>query len=431
MGTHYSHLTEADRISIHALLQAKLSGPEIARRLSFCRSTIHREINRGKLAPTALASDYQAGVAQMRSRARRAAAGASRRKLGSDMRSPLWRTVLAGLRCHWSPEQIAGKLPRMNKAATTAGQSLGDSPPAVSHETIYCAIYAMPRNTLRKELVGLLRKSHKTRLPRSRGRSRPGVVTGMTSIHLRPPEVAARIVPGHWEGDLIKGAHNRSSVGTLVERISRYVMLVKLDGNSAQDVLDGFKRRLKSVPESLRKTMTYDQGSEMTLHHKLSAELKMDIFFCDPHAPWQRGSNENANGLVREFRGGAGNLNAAISGHSATSTRAERPGKQEDHEQETPPEPLAALQGQGGGGRHSRREDAGRVGQVARRAPQPDHRLEEPVARARRPACSAPSRGAAPAVDLKELHAKIGQLALENDFLAGALTKAGMLSAKR
>ena len=171
----------------------------------------------------------------------------------------------------------------------------------VSHETIYCAIYAMPRGTLRTELVGLLRKSHKTRLPRTRGTARKGCVPNMKLIDLRPPEVAARIVPGHWEGDLIKGAMNRSSVGTLVERLSRYVMLVKLDGNTAEDVLKGFTRRLKSVPESLRKTMTYDQGSEMALHEKLSANLHMDIFFCDPHSPWQRGSNENANGLVREY----------------------------------------------------------------------------------------------------------------------------------
>jgi IS30 family transposase len=113
--------------------------------------------------------------------------------------------------------------------------------------------------------------------------------------------VAARIVPGHWEGDLIKGSMNRSAVGTLVERTSRYVMLVKLDGLTAQDILVAFTRRLKSVPESLRKTMTYDQGSEMALHQSLSKRLRMDIYFCDPHSPWQRGSNENANGLIREY----------------------------------------------------------------------------------------------------------------------------------
>ena len=301
MGTHYSHVTQADRISIQALMQAKHNGPEIARQLGLSRSTINREINRSKALPIALASDYQAGIAQQRSQAQRRAGGAARRKLGSDLESPLWRTVLTGLRSRWSPQQIAGKLPRMNKAAIKAGQALPTQPVSVSHETIYCAIYAMPRNTLRTELVGLLRKRHKTRLPRARGSARKGGLPNMTNISLRPPEVAARIVPGHWEGDLIKGAMNRSSVGTLVERISRYTMLVKLDGNTAQDVLEGFKRRLKSIPESLRKTMTYDQGSEMALHETLSADLKIDIFFCDPHSPWQRGSTENANGLVREF----------------------------------------------------------------------------------------------------------------------------------
>lgn len=300
MGIHYSHLSEADRVSIQALLQVKLSCRAIARQLGFSHASICREVNRGKASPTALASSYKAAPAQARSRARRTAAGAARRKLGADMQTPLWRTVLNGLRCHWSPEQIAGKLPRMNKVAAAA-QILPLVLPTVSHETIYCAIYAMPRGTLRSALVSLLRKSHKARLPRARGTTRKGILPNMTSIELRPPEVAARIVPGHWEGDLIKGPMNRSSVGTLVERISRYVMLVKLDGGTAEDILEGFHRRLKSLPESLRKTLTYDQGSEMALHETLSAKLQIDIFFCDPHSPWQRGSNENANGLIREY----------------------------------------------------------------------------------------------------------------------------------
>ncbi len=232
MGTHYSHITPGDRMSIQALLQAKLNGPAIARKLGLSRSAVNREINRSKAKPTSLALDYQAGVAQVRSQQRRRDAGACRRKLGSDTHSPLWRTVINGLRCRWSPQQIAGKLPEMNKSASLAAPLLAPVASSVSHETIYCAIYAMPRSTLRTELVGLLRKSHKTRLPRARGTARKGGLPNMTNISLRPPEVAARIVPGHWEGDLIKGAMNRSSVGTLVERISRYVMLVKLDGKT-------------------------------------------------------------------------------------------------------------------------------------------------------------------------------------------------------
>ena len=169
--------------------------------------------------------------------------------------------MLSGLRSRWSPEQIAGKLPGMPASAhdaQDATQASSPHPPSVSHETIYCALYALPRGTLRTELIALLRKRHKRhkrhkcRLPRARGTARKGGPPNMTNIELRPPEVAARIVPGHWEGDLIKGAMNRSSVGTLVERTSRLVILVKLKGGTAADVLDGFKRRLKTLRPCLR-----------------------------------------------------------------------------------------------------------------------------------------------------------------------------------
>jgi transposase, IS30 family len=219
-----------------------------------------------------------------------------RRKLGDDLRSARWRAVLAGLRRGWSPQQIAGRLRLMLPHDHARACSV-----RVSHETIYCAIYAIPRGTLRTELVKLLRKSHSGRLPRARGTNRFTGIQDMTPIHLRPPEVAARTVPGHWEGDLIKGARNLSSVGTLVERTSRYLMLAQLDSSSSSSVLDGFTRRLKTIPASLRKTLTYDQGSEMALHETLANRLHIDIFFCDPHSPWQRGSNENANGLIREY----------------------------------------------------------------------------------------------------------------------------------
>jgi IS30 family transposase len=331
MGTKYSHISDSDRMIIQALLLVPLSCRAIGQKLGYHHASICREVSRGKPALGDAAGRYQTGVAAARARAGRVSAGAKRRKLGSDTSTPLWRTVLKGLRCNWSPEQIAGTLPRMNETfsadrSATAVAPLGAAHPldssllpvsdkpctqrnppsltpalTVSHETIYCAIYAMPRGTLRTELISLLRKSHKARLPRARGSQRKGGLPNMKNIVLRPPEVAARIVPGHWEGDLIKGAMNRSSVGTLVERTSRFVMLVKLDGGCAPDILEGFERRLKSIPESLRKTMTYDQGSEMALHETLSKRLHMDIFFCDPHSPWQRGSNENANGLIREY----------------------------------------------------------------------------------------------------------------------------------
>jgi IS30 family transposase len=284
-------------MSIEVMLQQGMTGRAIALNLGVAASTVSREITRNKPALGVARQLYRAESAQKKTTVRRSRAAFSRRKLGGDIQSPAWRNVLAGLRCGWSPQQIAGKLPRVD----TSSQASLFPELAVSHETIYAAIYAMPRGTLRSELVGLLRKSHKTRLPRARGTARKGGLPNMTSIDLRPPEVAARIVPGHWEGDLIKGAMNRSGVGTIVERRSRYVMLVKLDGLSAQHILDAFTRRLRTVPESLRKTMTYDQGTEMALHETLSRRLRMDIYFCDPHSPWQRGTNENANGLIREY----------------------------------------------------------------------------------------------------------------------------------
>jgi IS30 family transposase len=302
MGTHYNHLTELDRLTIDSMLLLGHSQRSVAKALGVSPSTISREVRRAKVKDS---WRYFALFGQRARTAGRKRAGRARRKLGGDLRSPCWQHVLAGLRRGWSPEQIAGRLKSMDCAANDPSLST----PYVSHETIYCAIYAQPRGTLRTELVKLLRKSHSGRLPRARGEKRFTGLQGMTSIDLRPPEVAARIVPGHWEGDLIKGARNASAVGTIVERTSRYVMLVKLDGSNANTVLDGFTRRLRCVPESLRKTLTYDQGTEMALHETLAKRLRIDIFFCDPHSPWQRGSNENANGLIREYLPKGSNLN--------------------------------------------------------------------------------------------------------------------------
>ena len=290
MPRNYSQLTNDNRITIESLRAQGRSMRHIASTLNVSPSTISREIARsgGK------AADWYLAVHGQRARKRaRAHAGVTRRKLGTDTSSLAWQHVLNGLRVGWSPEQIAGRL----KASSSGSLPVY----AVSHETIYSAIYAMPRGTLRTELVTLLRRSHAGRLPRARGSARFTGLQNMTPISLRPPEVCARIVPGHWEGDLIKGAANRSAVGTLVERTSRFVILTKLDSASATAVLDGFTRRLGSVPESLRKTLTYDQGTEMALHQTLAKRLRIDVFFCDPHSPWQRGSNENANGLIREF----------------------------------------------------------------------------------------------------------------------------------
>jgi IS30 family transposase len=293
MTNCYRHLDEADRFTIESMLSIGHSQRFVASTLGVSPSTISREVRR---ANTVGFARYIAALGQRVRVFRRRGAGRLRRKLGDDIRSPCWRTVFAGLRLGWSPEQIAGRLKASNCIA--APRSLRC--PYVSHETIYGAIYDQPRGAVRTELVKLLRKSRAGRLPRARETSRFTGIQGMTSIELRPPEVT-RIDPGHWEGDLIKGAGNRSAVGTIIERTSRYVMLVKLASAHAHTVLDGFTHRLRCVPSELRKTLTYDQGTEMALHATLAKRLRMDIFFCDPHSPWQRGTNENANGLIREY----------------------------------------------------------------------------------------------------------------------------------
>ncbi|MDP1941963.1 MAG: IS30 family transposase, partial [Gallionella sp.] len=192
----------------------------------------------------------------------------------------------------WSPEQIAGTLKGMHP----------DQPSErVSHETIYHTLYAMPRGELRRELIACLRWSRDKRRSKTRALDGRGHIAEMQSIHLRPPEVADRLIPGHWEADLIKGAMNRSSVGTLVERTTLMVALAKMPDGTAQSALDGFSEALSAIPRELRKTFTYDQGREMSKHAQLTERTGVAVYFCDPHSPWQRGLNENTNGLLRQY----------------------------------------------------------------------------------------------------------------------------------
>ena len=199
------------------------------------------------------------------------------------------------LRLRWSPEQIALTLARLHPLGHEC---------RVSHETIYHCTYAMPVGELRKELIATLRHAHNKRLPRSKGRDRRGQIPNMLSIHVRPPEIEDRQFPGHWEEDLIKGEGNASAVGALVERTSRLVMLVKLPEfkpASAANVLQAFTDKLLGIAQPMRLSMTKTQGREMSMHKKLSEQTGIAVYFCDPHSPWQRGSNENMNGLVRQY----------------------------------------------------------------------------------------------------------------------------------
>ena len=171
----------------------------------------------------------------------------------------------------------------------------------LSAETIYAGLYVLPRGSLRSTLLAALRQARKTRRPRARGTDRRGQIPNMTLIAERPAEVATRTIPGHWEGDLIKGARNGSAVGSLVERTSRLVLLARLEGTDASSACQGFTKKLRHVPAALRKTLTYDRGKEMADHERLAQRLAIRVFFADPHSPWQRGTNENTNGLLRQY----------------------------------------------------------------------------------------------------------------------------------
>lgn len=171
----------------------------------------------------------------------------------------------------------------------------------VNHETIYAAIYSFPRGGLKQAMIEALRQHKPTRGRRRTTLAGGGFVPEQLRIVYRPEQIESRQWPGHWEGDLIKGAFNRSCVGTLVERKTRFVVLCRMDGCTAQDALEGFTRQMKKLPAFLRESLTYDRGTEMTCHVELAKRLNLDIWFADPHAPWQRGSNENTNGLLRQF----------------------------------------------------------------------------------------------------------------------------------
>jgi transposase, IS30 family len=285
MGTSYEHLTAEDRSTLMLMCAEGSSQRAIARNLGRSPSTISRELAR----TSSTAKPYDASQAGKQALAMRHEPRRSS-KLAPD--TVLFCVVEDYLREGWSPEQIAGMLKRAWP---------DDASKTVSHETIYTALYVMPRGGLRKELIACLRHGRGGRRPRSRGQDRRGQIPDMLSLHVRPPEVEDRLVPGHWEGDLIKGARNQSSVGTLVERTSRLVLLARMTAATAEAALESFTEILNRVHAPMRKTLTYDQGKEMSRHKDLTAATGVTVYFADPHSPWQRGSNENTNGLLRQY----------------------------------------------------------------------------------------------------------------------------------
>jgi IS30 family transposase len=276
-------LSLSEREEIRAGIAAGDSFRAIAGRIQRAPSTISREV--GGLAGR---ERYRATVADDR-----ACLAARRPKPAKLAASPRLRRVVCELlerRC--SPQQISARL-RLDYP--------DDPEMRIAPETIYQSLYVQSRGRLRKDLAAYLRSGRGQRKPR-RGQTGQGRIRGMVSISARPPEVADRAVPGHWEGDLIVGKQNRSFIGTLVERQTRYVLLSYLGHDATTETVTAkLAEQIVRLPGHLRLSLTWDQGREMARHREFTVATGVQVYFCDPHSPWQRGSNENTNGLLRQY----------------------------------------------------------------------------------------------------------------------------------
>jgi transposase, IS30 family len=277
-------LSLREREEISRGLAAGESRRSIARRLGRSPSTIAREVTRNGEARR-----YRACTAD-----RAAFARARRPKVAKLAACPRLRAVVESkLEVRWSPQQISGWL---------VGEFPDDPEMRVSHETIYLSLFVQARGALRKELTRFLRSRHTTRRPRGHSvMNGQGQLRATLNIRERPAEANDRAVPGHWEGDLLMGKRMHA-MATLVERKSRFVMLVALpNGHSADVVADALATKITELPDQLRRSLTWDQGKEMAAHARFTIDTDVPVYFCDPRSPWQRGSNENTNGLLRQY----------------------------------------------------------------------------------------------------------------------------------
>lgn len=285
--TKYRRLNLGEREEISRRLAIGRSICQIAKDLGRHKSTLSREVHQAGMNRW----KYRATRAHKRSLkyARRRRGG--KYKLLSNLR--LWTFIEALLRKRWSPEQIVNRIHKEYPLDETM---------RISPEAIYSYLYVVPKGKLKKELLACLRRNHKRRYKQGiRNRPSCGRPKDMILIDKRPKTIEDRLIPGHWEGDLIYGKSCQSMLGTLVERKTRFLMLVPLKTKHSQEVRKSFARKVKRLPEQLRRTLTYDQGAEMTQHKLFTRQTRMKVYFAHPQSPWERGTNENTNGLIRQF----------------------------------------------------------------------------------------------------------------------------------
>lgn len=277
------NLSLSEREEISRGLVTGMSIRAISKYLSRSPSTVSREVarNGGRRYYRAIKADCEAWK-----RAKRP------KKCILSLQADLCEAVSAKLEKRWSPQQVSGWLRR---------EYPDDDVMRISHETIYKSLYIQSRGVLKRELQALLRRKRKFRQSRltNKGCERGSIIDAV-SISERPPEIEDRAVPGHWEGDLITGSMN-THIATLVERQTRFVMLVQVDGKDTQSVVDALIRQMSQLPELLQQTLTWDRGSELADYDRFTMATDIDVYFCDPSSPWQRGSNENTNGLLRQY----------------------------------------------------------------------------------------------------------------------------------
>lgn len=278
----FKRLIFEERVKIEAFIELNWTLEAIGIKLNRPKSTISREISRFPFT-------YKAAKAQVEADRKSRKHNCVRRL---DENEILYKIVYKYLKKHWSPEQISRHLKK---------QFAGKKEMQISHESIYTYIYLLPRGELRKELIGYLRQKKKSRYKRKGVYDKRGTIPEMISIEERPAKVESRSVAGHWEGDLIMGKGHKSAIGSIVERKTRTVILVKLKKKDATTVRKSFERELKSLPNQMKKSMTYDQGHEMAEHKLFTENTKMKVYFCHPASPWERGTNENTNMLIRDY----------------------------------------------------------------------------------------------------------------------------------